>query len=146
MTIALLVSGGLIGLILALVLGDAMPSVEKKITDWFSDATGRPRWFVLWVLILVLWIPGRFLLKHYFNWFNDDTDFILTTILWSVFPYLTELVLKSSTAQQTKLQTETLNLIQDDLERSERRENTMVALANKILDAIEDDGCSKGGE
>lgn len=145
MTFTLLVTGGLIGLILALVLGDVMPSVEKKITDWFSDATGRPRWFVLWVLILVLWIPGRFLLKHYFNWFNDDADFILTTILWSVFPYLTELVLKSSTAIQTALQTATLNLIKAHLERSEEREKTMIALANKILDAVEDGDC-KGGE
>lgn len=145
MTFSLLVAGVLIGLILALVLGGSMPSIEKRITDWFSDATGKPRWFVLWVLILVLWIPGRFLLKQYFNWFNDDADFVLTTILWSVFPYLTELVLKSSTAQQTALQTATLKLIQDDLERSEEREKTMVALANKILDAIEVDGC-KGGE
>lgn len=146
MTIALLVSGGLIGLILALALGDAMPSIEKRVTDWFSDNTGKPRWFMLWVLILVLWIPGRFVLKHYFNWFNDDTDFILTTILWSVIPYLTELVLKSSTTQQTALQTATLELIKDDLARSEEREKTMVSLANKILDAIEDDGCTKGGE
>lgn len=138
-----------------LLFGDKLPGVEKRVAEWFSSVTQRPRWFVLWWLVLPLWLVGRhYLLANHVPWFTPDTDNILAVTLWGFIPYSVENALKFTSARQmatleqlllaaqdvARKQNEIMEAIQADLDRSEERETLMLELIRKNISIIRASG------
>lgn len=131
---------------------------ESRFVQWFSHLTSQPRWFTVWVFVMILWVPARHLLLAH-GLLSQDGDLVVMTILWSGVPFMVENVLKSaSAAQMASLHHLTL-FNKEELERSAARENvtadlvlsvkeeidrsaerdlTLHTLLTRLLDAIED--------
>lgn len=129
---------------------------ESRFVQWFSHLTSSPRWFTIWLLVMVLWIPVRHLLIEH-GMLSNDTDFVVATILWSCVPYMVENVLKSTSAKAMAAMTELIIEVQRSQKRSEEKDSLilellqqlhdkdelMVKLLDRLLDAIE---VKEGGE
>jgi low affinity Fe/Cu permease len=130
---------------------------ESRFVAWFSHMTSSPRWFTVWILLMVLWIPTRRLLLEH-NTMNVDQDFIVTTILWSCIPYMVENVLKSTTAKAMAILTELVISIKSEVDHSRerdelalerdtqaaQRDDIIIEVLNRVLDSIE--ARAEGGE
>lgn len=138
-TASIFIVGAFFALIICLMFAEKIPAIEHKILHWFSDVTQRPRWFIFWVLLFLIWVPFRFLALKHTKWFSGDTDVILMTFLWSVVPFMVENALKSSSALQMKMLIQMLELVKASQTRSEEHETLIIALSKKILEAIGDD-------
>jgi len=117
---------------------------ESRFVQWFSHMTSQPRWFTIWILVMVLWVPLRHLLIDHGK-LSSDGDFVVATILWSGVPFMVENLLKSTSAKQMNVLTELVVAIHAELDRSSERDETVHALLVKLLDAIEIDR-TEGGE
>lgn len=146
-TAALVAVGAFFALLICLVFAERIPIIERNVLTWFSNATQRPRWFIFWVLVFLIWVPVRFILLKHTKWFGGDTDIVVMTFLWSVVPFMVENALKSSSALQMQMLVEMLELVKQSQTRSEEQEKLIIALTQKILNAMsEDDEAPQGGE
>lgn len=131
--------------ILAVTFNKLYSGWDVKFLNWFSDIAQDPRWFIVWMLILVLWIPLRTILVEHNKWFSGDGDLILMTILWSVIPFMVENAMKfSSSRQMTLIQKQTDHIadltvaIRTQLDDSRDRDELLFSLVGHLLDAIEE--------
>ncbi len=108
---------------------------ESRFVQWFSHMTSSPRWFTIWLLVMVLWVPLRHLLLEH-GQLSSDADFVVATILWSCVPYMVENLLKATTAKQMALLTDLLVEIRASCKRSETRDETSDLLLERVLEAI----------
>ena len=115
---------------------------ESRFVQWFSGLTSSPRWFTIWLLVMVLWIPTRHLLIEMGD-LTSDADFVVATVLWSCVPYMVENLLKASTARQMSVLTELIRDIRQQHDHSEARDKAIHALLERVLEAITD---RSGGE
>jgi hypothetical protein len=139
-------------------------SFESRFVQWFSSVTSSPRWFTVWILVMVLWVPVRHLLIEH-GWLHSDADFVVATILWSGVPFMVENLLKSTSAKQMialhdltfSIREELLRSvrrdddlakltisIREEVDRSTERDGTLHALLHRLLDVLEERS-EKGG-
>jgi hypothetical protein len=110
---------------------------ESRFVQWFSHITSQPRWFTIWILVMVLWVPVRRLLIEH-GLLNTDSDFLVATILWSCIPFMVENLLKSTTAKQMVVLTDLVVAVKAELDHSGKRDEVLLALLTQLLDRIED--------
>jgi hypothetical protein len=122
---------------------------ESRFVQYFSHLTSSPRWFTIWLLVMVLWIPVRHMLLEN-GWLSTDNDFIVATILWSCVPYMVENLLKATTAKQMTVLLKILEKLSEGVEamrqlvievkasqdRSEERDRATDELLVQLLKAI----------
>lgn len=131
-TIAIIVTT-ILGLSL---FGKKIEQLEEKLTDWFSVATSKKRWFSSWILIFVLWIAcHRLFLGH--GWYSEDVDLIILTGLFSAVPFWVENSLKHG---QAKFQDLLMDLTKQHsimLSLAAARDEATLTLVEKLFDALE---------
>lgn len=137
--------------ILAIITNRILAGWDLRFLNWFSEIAQSPRWFVLWILVLMSWIPIRALLVEHELWFRGDGDLLVMTILWSVIPFMVENAMKYSTARQMKVLEEQSRLIaaqtgqikslagaiRTQLDDSNEKNDVIITLVTRLLDAIE---------
>jgi len=122
---------------------------ESRFVQWFSHITSSPRWFTIWILIMVLWVPLRHLLIER-GALHPDADFVVATVLWSGVPFMVENLLKSTSAKAMQLLTELVISIKEELDRSSerdkesaQRDESLLRVVNAMLERLVD---KKGGD
>lgn len=135
-TLYVIATTAIVTILAATLFVNSFVQFESRFVQWFSTITSSPRWFTVWILIMVMWVPVRHLLIEH-NWLKSDADFVVATILWSGVPFMVENLLKSTSARQMIALTQLTLSIREEVKLSRTRDDDLAKLALSIREEVD---------